>query len=232
MVQRKPAVPFDALVVFAKEPLPGKVKTRMGKVLGHGRAARLYGLFLRYLSARLRKLPGGLRLFIAADPPRSQAKILRCFRGARPRAFAQRGRDLGNRMLNATRDAQKRGARKVLLIGSDCLELSPSHLRMALALLEKKDLVLGPSRDGGYYLVGWKKPLPACFKGVAWSTPSVLRRTLRNAGRAGFTAGLLPVLSDLDEARDLKGLGRRLDYSNPWAQVLGAAVREGLRDSR
>ncbi len=211
---------FDAVVVFAKEPLPGKVKTRLGKVIGHDRAARLYGLFLRYLSARLRKLPGGLRLFIAVDPPGSRRKILRYFRGARPRAFAQRGRDLGNRMLNATRDAQKRGARKVLITGSDCLELSPSHLRKALAVLEKKDLVLGPSRDGGYFLVGWKKPLRACFKGVAWSTPSVFRRTLRNAGKAGFTAGFLPVLSDLDEARDLRGLGRRLDAANPAARAI------------
>jgi uncharacterized protein len=209
---------FDAVVVFAKVPEPGKVKSRLGRAIGHEKAANLYGLFLKYLSWRLKKLPPGLKLFVAVDPARGLHQILRFFpysKGAI--AFGQRGGNLGTRMLNATRDAQKRGAQKVLIIGSDCLELSARHLDRARRLLSRKDLVLGPTRDGGYYLVGSKRPFVSCFKGIAWSTSRVLAQTLQKARQKGVTTRLLPRLFDVDEARDLVRLARKLKPGNPWA---------------
>lgn len=220
-------MPFDAVVVFAKAPAPGRVKTRLGTALGPHRAAQIYGLFLRYLSFTLRRLSPDLHLFIAADPPGASRTLRRFFAPAKPKAvFPQKGPDLGGRMLNATREAQKRGAKKVLLIGSDCLELSLPHLRSASKLLDRKDLVLGPARDGGYYLLGWKRPEPGCFKGVVWSTSAVFRRTAANARKRGLSLGRLPVLSDVDEAGDLKRLGRRLDPRNPATAPLRKLLSE------
>ncbi len=214
-------MPFDAVVVFAKAPAPGRVKTRLGACLGLRRAARLYGLFLTYLSWNLRRLPAGLKLFLATDPPGAGKKILRHFPHSQPAAvFTQKGKDLGARMLNAAREAKRLGARKVLLIGSDCLELSVRHLGEALRLLGRKDLVLGPARDGGFYLLGWKKAEPGCFKGVVWSTRKVFGRAAANAAKGGLSLGRLPALADVDEAADLGRLARRLDPENPATRPL------------
>lgn len=127
-------------------------------------------------------------------------------------------------MLQATEEVKRRGARKVLIIGSDCLELSVGHLREGLKLLDRKDLVLGPAKDGGYYLVGWKRPLPACFKGVAWGTSRVLQKTVGNARKQGLTAGFLGVLSDVDRTEDLPRLFRKLDGRNPATRSLREAA--------
>lgn len=232
VVKLKFAMPFDAVVVFAKYPVPGKVKSRLGAAIGPGRAAALYGLFLRYLSWRLRRLPKGLALFIAVDPPGARQRILSFFPYShRTRFFPQKGEDLGARMLNATRDAQRRGARKVLIIGSDCLEISVGHLTKGLEQLGEKDLVLGKAKDGGYYLLGWKKPVPKCFKGVAWSTETVLRRTTFNARKAGLSVGFLSTLPDVDEIGDLRRLARGLDSRNPVTRPLGRACRQALLGS-
>jgi rSAM/selenodomain-associated transferase 1 len=223
---------FDALVLFAKVPKPGRVKTRLGAVIGKPQAARLYGLFLKYLSWRLRKLPPELKLFIAVDPPGGQRQIPAFFPYSRkPLVFAQRGRDLGVRMLNASREAKKRGAQKVLLIGSDCLELPVSYLTKGLKLLGNKDLVLGRALDGGYYLVGWKRVIPGCFKGVAWGKSQVLGQTVRNARKAGLSVGFLPALSDVDREEDLPRLLRKLDSQNPIARFLKKALRAGHQSS-
>jgi rSAM/selenodomain-associated transferase 1 len=207
---------FDALVIFVKVPEPGRVKSRLGQKIGFQKAAQLYGLFLQYLSWQFRELPPGLRLWIAVSPPRSHPKILKFLPYSKKAAlFGQKGKDLGERLMHATRTAQKAGAGKVLLIGSDCLEINRNHLRKACSLLGKKELVLGPAKDGGYYLIGWKEPLPACLKGVAWSTAKVLKQTIRNARRKGYSIGLLPALADVDRWEDLRRLASRLDARNP-----------------
>jgi len=225
-------VPFDALVLFAKVPQPGRVKTRLGREIGASQASELYALFLKYLSWNFRRLPGGLRLFIAVHPRGGRKAIRRFFPWQRnPRVFAQKGADLGERMLRATRAVSRLGARKVLLAGSDCLELKSGHLRRALGFLEHKELVLGKALDGGYYLLGWKRPRMECFKGVAWGTSRVLEKTLWNGRKLGFNIGLLPALSDVDAKKDLPRLGRRLDRRNPLSkqvrEFLSALAREG-----
>ncbi|HEY5038224.1 MAG TPA: TIGR04282 family arsenosugar biosynthesis glycosyltransferase [bacterium] len=210
--------PFDAVVVFAKMPEPGKVKSRLGRTIGDEKAAKLYGLFLKYLSWQLKSLPPGLKLFIAVAPARGSKRILRYFPYSQGViVLGQKGGNLGTRILNATRDVQKRGAQKVLIIGSDCLELSARHLDRARRLLNRKDLVLGPTGDGGYYLVGSKRLFVSCFKGIAWSTSRVLYQTLQKARQGGATTGLLPRLFDVDEAQDLIRLARKLKTRNPWA---------------
>ncbi len=108
----------------------------------------------------------------------------------------------------------------MLLIGSDCLELTPGHLEQARDLLERKDLVLGPARDGGYYLIAWKKPLPTCLRGVAWGGGEVFSKTLRNARQGGYSVGILDPLSDVDEWEDLKGVPSKLNPRNPFTAPL------------
>ena len=132
-------------------------------------------------------------------------------------------------MLNATRKVQKRGAQKVLIVGSDCLELSVRHLERARRLLSHKDLVLGPARDGGYYLLGWKKPLPGCFRKIVWSRSDVFQKTRTNAKRGGFAMGLLSVLADVDEKKDLKRLGKRLDRRNPETKRLRYLLEDSAK---
>jgi len=216
---------FDAVVMFAKVPQTGKVKSRLGASIGQAEAALLYGMFLRYLSWQLWKLPKALKPFIAVAPG-PYIEGIRKYLPYSPRVplFRQKGKDLGARMLQATGEARQRGARKVLLIGSDCLELTPGYLSRAQRVLDRKELVLGKARDGGFTLLGWKEPLPSCFKGVAWSSSQVLRKTVWNARKHGVTIGLLPSLADVDEKRDLKRLSRRLDERNPVTKVLRSAL--------
>jgi len=96
------------------------------------------------------------------------------------------------------------GARRAAIIGSDAPWVSADHVRSALRALDDHDLVLGPARDGGYYLLALARPQPALFEGVAWSTPSVLTSTIENAGALGLTVRLLEVMGDIDTLEDVR----------------------------
>ena len=195
-----------ALVVFAKAPRAGAVKTRLCPPFTPEEAAELYARLLADVLAAsaeaTREL--GLTATIAVHPPQACAEIARLA----PSCFSvvpQRGADLGHRMGWAVREACAGGAPRVLLRGSDSPLIDAELVSEALEALEAADLVLRPDQDGGYGLVGLRRPEPGLFD-HPMSTPSVLADTLANAGRAGLRTRVLAQGFDVDTPADLRQL--------------------------
>ena len=192
-----------ALIVFAKAPIPGEVKTRLCPPLDPDEAASLHGTLVLDAVERAKGLAGA-SLYVAGAPDLAHPffKVLEGRYGAK--LLAQRGPDLGARMKWAMQDAFEQGAEDVLLTGTDLPTLPRARLMESLALIKKHDVVLGPTADGGYYLIGLRKMVPALFEGIAWSTAEVFADTKKKIEDAGLSLGLLPECRDLDTLEDLK----------------------------
>ena len=192
-----------ALVIFAKAPIPGDVKTRLCPPLDHDEAASLHGTLVLDAVERAKGLPGA-SLYVAGAPDLAHPffKVMEGRYGAK--LLAQRGPDLGSRMRWAMQDAFEQGAQEVLLTGTDLPTLPRAHLMEALTFIKRYDVVLGPTADSGYYLIGLRKMVPVLFEGIAWSTASVLAETKKKIAQAGLSLGLLPECRDLDTLEDLK----------------------------
>jgi hypothetical protein len=189
------------LIVFAKRPEPGRVKTRLCPPFTHEQAAAFYARMLEdVLETSLRAAAQlGLEAVLALHPPDAAATL-----PAPPglRVVAQRGADLGERMEDALGRELAAGRGPVLLRGSDSPTLGLATLGAALEALASRDLVLCPDRDGGYDLIGLARPAPGLFA-HPMSTPSVLADTLARAAERGLSHALLPAGFDLDTAEDL-----------------------------
>jgi rSAM/selenodomain-associated transferase 1 len=194
------------IVVFAKAPRPGRVKTRMTPPLRPEQAAGLYAaLLVDVLEATARVARDlGLEPIVAVYPPEARDEVA-CLAPRRFAAVCQRGADLSQRMAWAAREAAAGGARRVLLRGSDSPALDAETVGAVLHALDDVDLALCPDRDGGYNLVGVRRPEPALFE-HPMSTSSVLEDTLANAQRLGLRARIAPASFDLDTAEDLRWL--------------------------
>jgi len=192
-----------ALIVFAKAPIPGEVKTRLCPPLDPDEAASLHGTLVLDTVERAKGLAGA-SLYVAGAPDLAHPffKVLEGRYGAK--LLAQRGPDLGARMKWAMQDAFEQGAEDVLLTGTDLPTLPRARLMESLTLIKKHDVVLGPTADGGYYLIGLRKMVPALFEGIGWSTASVFADTKKKIEDAGLSLGLLPECRDLDTLEDLK----------------------------
>ena len=201
----------DVLIVFAKEPRPGFVKTRMSPPLSAVQAAGLYAALLDdVLAATAAHAEAfGLAPVLAVHPPEACPALPR---RAPPgiRVVAQRGASLGERMAAAVEAAAAAGAQRILVRGSDSPLLGADTVAAALAALAHADLALCPDADGGYALVALRRPVPGLFD-HAMSTPRVLAQTLANARLAGLRAELLPAGFDLDTAADLARLAAARD---------------------
>jgi len=192
------------LIIFAKEPTSGQVKTRLCPPLSLEAAAQLYHAFLTDVLEVARRLP---RLSLAlAYSPESAALFFRGLAPPEAHLFPQTGADLGERMHRAFEWAFAAGFEAVLLRGADTPDLPGEIILEGKAVLESAlaQVVLGPSRDGGYYLVGLTRPQPELFQGPAWSTPGVLEETLNWARALSLTVHLLPVWRDIDTFPDLE----------------------------
>jgi hypothetical protein len=199
-----------ALIIFAKAPVPGQVKTRLCPPLTPDEAATLHGGFVLDTLERTKAAIARERLsvdrYIACFPSASLVffKILEERHGVR--LLNQVGDDLGQRMHRAFVDLFGLGYRKVFIVGTDVPTLPLSVYQQAVSLIESHDLVLGPATDGGYYLIGLNRPVPELFTDVPWSTENVLAATRRNASALGLTVGLLKEWRDIDAAEDLRAL--------------------------
>jgi rSAM/selenodomain-associated transferase 1 len=197
------------LIIFAKEPRPGQVKTRLSPPLSPEAAAQLYHSFLQDILDEMAQVPE-MRLAVAFSP--STAQLF--FRGLAPpgtELFPQEGADLGERMARAFARALAAGFGPVLLRGSDVPDLPAAVVSEANAVLAagQAQVVLGPATDGGYHLVGLTEPQPALFQGPAWSSSTVLTDTLRLARQLGLRVHLLPPWSDIDTYDDLQTFLKR-----------------------
>ena len=206
--------PQARLLVFAKAPVPGKVKTRLISKLGARGAASLYkALLQRTLRMATAAHVCPVQLWCVPHP--RQAFFIACRRDYRVELHRQRGADLGQRMHHAL-NATLQNSPYALLIGGDCPALGSAELRFALAALSSgRDAVLGPAEDGGYLLIGLRRPGPDLFSGIAWGGAKVLAATRQRLRRAGLDWVELPLGWDVDRPADVHRLKRGRFRENP-----------------
>jgi rSAM/selenodomain-associated transferase 1 len=193
-----------ALVVVAKAPLEGFVKTRLSPHLGPADAATLYECLLGDIVAKLEKYEDSE--FWLAFAPGGEEYFFRNYPAIR--LLPQRGKDLGKRLHHVFVDLFHRGYSEIVVADSDSPTVLLSSIDQAYRLLSKEgcELVLGPSDDGGYYLIGLKDATERIFHDIPWSTKSVLETTLKRAGELALKVGLLPPAYDIDVEEDLRRL--------------------------
>jgi len=196
----------EAVVLMAKAPVAGRVKTRLCPPLDPRESAALYACMLEDTAGEVSSLPR-VRRYLFLDPPLA-ANALREAPFSAFEPFPQRGRDLGDRMRDAAATAFRRGARRVVIVGADCPSLSAGTVRRAFReLREGADAVFGPSADGGYYLVGLARPDERLFRKFTWSTPTVLLDTVTRCRGLSIPFSLLTPGRDVDTGEDLLALG-------------------------
>ncbi|PAU86518.1 hypothetical protein CK507_14605 [Pseudomonas sp. WN033] len=193
--------PLDApplpLLIFAKAPVPGQVKTRLIPALGAEGACALYQHLLVRTLEQTRDWPGLRYLYCAPDTHHTLFAELAQQHNLQLRNQAPG--DLGQRMNQALSD-HSQGA---LLIGSDCPVLTTAHVLLAADALHDHDCVILPSEDGGYVLIGQRQPHPAPFRDMSWSHTQVLADTRQRLQEANLSLWLGPTLWDLDDPEDL-----------------------------
>lgn len=222
----------DALVVMAKAPLAGQVKTRLGPALNPEQAARLARALLVDQLNHVRQVEyADLYLAYAPNEARPLMKKL-----APPlfRLFPQEGADLGARMEAIFEKLFYAGYGSIILIGSDLAAVPLDFFERSRRFLGAPEhrVVLGPSRDGGYYLVGCNRPTPELFRGMIWSHGAVLTQTLEKLARLKITHHLLPSWFDVDTAGDLHALRSALDgasLANTMPETLKFLNRPEIR---
>ena len=179
------------LSIFARLPVPGKVKTRLIPALGEEGAARLYARLLALTVEVARE--SGLEFELRVTG--GEIGAFQGLFGEDVPVVEQGDGDLGTRMARVEAPA--------LIIGSDCPGITAPLLRAAAGALEDRRVVLGPANDGGYYLIGYREPVPFLFEDMEWSTPRVLPETLARLAARGHGPAILPELADIDTAEDL-----------------------------
>jgi len=195
----------NAVVLMAKAPVAGWVKTRLCPPLDHRESARLYTCMLGDAAEEMSALTA-VRRYLFLDPPESVGSLQGPpFSGFEP--YPQRGRNLGDRMRDGATTAFLRGARRVVIVGADCPSLSAGTVRRAFRELSTgASVVFGPSADGGYYLVGLSSPDERLFRGFRWSTAEVLRDAAARCRILSATFSFLPPERDVDTGEDLLAL--------------------------
>ena len=209
----------DRLIVFVKAPRPGSVKTRIAEALGAKAAAAIYRILAERVLANLAGLREVELRFAPDDALPEIAPWLR--RGWR--ACPQGEGDLGVRLQRAFADAFAAGARRVVVIGSDCPEVGAADIREAWQALAGADVALGPARDGGYWLIGLAQPQPRLFTDMPWSTAGVFRQTVERAGALGLRVARLRQLADVDTAADWKNFVAGLSQAGEHGGEVRAA---------
>jgi rSAM/selenodomain-associated transferase 1 len=205
----------NALLIFAKAPVPGRVKTRLLPAVTTAGAAEIQKACITDTLRMAGKVRGcDLFLFGAGGPAYFRALVQRGPSGQTrwhgAKFWPQRGRDLGERLENAFRKVFRRGYRHVVVIGTDTPWMGAARIGEAFQALVKEDVVLGPCRDGGYYLLGLRRFLPEFFRGIPWGTSRACRATLRAARRCGAKGKILRMDFDLDRPGDLRRAKRLL----------------------
>lgn len=216
-----------ALAVIARHPTAGTVKTRLARAIGSQRTCALYHAFLRDIDARFRDDRRTLVWFF--DPPDAAFDTVV---SPGSRCIAQSGEELGQRLHNCCAQLIGEGFDRVIIIGADVPHVANASLDEAEEQLDDADIVLGPSADGGYYLIAMRA-VHDVFTGIAMSTSTVLAQTLAKANAAGLRVHLLPKSFDIDEPGDLIRLHRLLsqpDYEGrlPHTRAALTACNESI----
>ena len=200
-----------AIILFARDPVAGEVKTRLAPFLNQDLILELYTRFLSDSVEKICKVTTA-DPFIGVYPADSSGYFSRVSKSLEhpPEVFLQEGEDLGEKMFNAFQARFDEGYEHVAIIGSDSPSLPVAYIEQALN--SEKDIVIGPSTDGGYYLIGmYRKPVNVFADGMDWGSEKVLRQTLDRVKKYGSSLELLPPWYDVDRAEDLKFLKTHLE---------------------
>ncbi len=194
------------ILFFIKNPKKARVKTRLASVIGDKMAVKLYKRFLLEMLATLNR---GTFLFYVCFHPEDSLKDLKDWLGEDYLYVPQIGENLGEKMKNAFVEAFSMNFKRVLLIGSDIPDLPLEFIDEAFKSLNEKDVVIGPSVDGGYYLIGFKDKtfLPRAFEKIPWSTERVFDETMKVLENGRLTVHTLQPLRDIDTVEDLSVRG-------------------------
>ncbi len=197
---------MESIILFTRFPQPGRVKTRMIDRLGSQGAAKLHTKMTEkvicQIQPALQKRKIELQIYYCGGSQQEMANWL----GRNCTLCIQQGSDLGQRMEHAFTQTIQQGAERILLIGSDCPDITADIISNGLKKLNNHDLVLGPAADGGYYLIGLRthgNEIATLFNSIDWGTDQVLEQTLTQAKKGELSCTLLPQLHDIDRAEDL-----------------------------
>lgn len=187
-----------AIIIFVRHPELGKVKTRLAASVGNEKALLIYKLLIAHTYKLVKDLPFDVYVYytveiIEQDVWNSKNIIKK----------RQKGNDLGEKMQNAFSEVFFESHSKVVIIGSDCYELTTQIINEAFDATGNDKVVIGPAKDGGYYLLGLYKHLPEIFKDISWSTAKVLEQTTNILQRLQYPYQMMPMLNDIDEEKDL-----------------------------
>ena len=186
-------------MIFARNPEKGKVKTRLAKGVGPEKALEIYFRLLEHTRDQVIPLGCSARVYYSDYVENGDLWPDDQFEKKK-----QEGDDLGTRMYKAFADAFYEGYRKVIIIGTDLYELQTHHLREAFDALENHNAVIGPAKDGGFYLLGLKEMIPEIFDHKPWGTDQVLELVRADIEKTGLKPYLLEELNDIDTLNDLR----------------------------
>lgn len=187
----------NALLIFTRNPELGKCKTRLAQTIGTLAALNIYNYLLQHTANVAKKVAIDRYVFYSEHINPNDIWNMAYFSKK-----LQMGNDLGERMHNAFQELLNSGYQKVIIIGSDLLDLNEDIIEQAIQKLEHHDLVIGPAEDGGYYLLGMKTMHPEIFKNKAWGTETVRQATLKDLQNRNVY--LLARLNDIDTFEDMK----------------------------
>lgn len=187
----------NLLIIFTRNPVLGKVKTRLAKTVGDKTALDIYTFLLKKTKEITLDSPCDKVVYYSEKIIKNDIWNCNSFRKE-----VQFGEDLGAKMKNSFYDAFENNYRKVVLIGSDIYDLESYHINEAFKKLDTNDVVMGPALDGGYYLIGLKKMHPKIFDNKKWGSSTVRKDTLKNLEKVDVH--LLPVLNDVDVIEDIE----------------------------
>lgn len=185
----------NALIIFARKPELGKVKTRLAASIGNNKALNIYKLLLNHTRSVAKAANATTFIFVTES-------VTDDFWGSFP-CELQSGENLGEKMHHAFELIFAKGYKKCVIIGSDCPELSTEIINYAFEVLKDHAAVIGGANDGGYYLLGTKKLVPSLFQNKAWSTANVFENTIQDFINENLSYKQLPFLNDLDEEKDI-----------------------------
>lgn len=196
----------ESCIIFSRYPRPGSSKTRLIPHLGSEGAAALQRAMTENVIAEARDLTTRTKVHVELAISGASPAEMEAWLGGHLSWQEQVGPDLGGRMEYAFAQAFRGGFLRVVLVGADCPGVTANILDQAFQQLRDHDLVLGPTKDGGYYLIGLTQPCPLLFEDISWGSASVFSQTLSRAHEMGINSALLATLSDVDRAEDLEVL--------------------------
>lgn len=200
----------NLLIVFVKNLIPGKVKTRLAKDIGIDGALDVYKYLVEHTYETTKDLEYSKAIFYS-----QYVEIEDVWDTDEYKLFVQKGAELGDRMYHAFEHAFNNKFKKAVIIGTDCFELKPKHIEEAFEKLDDHDVVIGPATDGGYYLIGMNKLYPQLFHDKKYSHENVFKDVLTEIGEMNAKFHLLPELNDIDTFQDLKDSDIDFEFVNP-----------------